>query len=119
MLSHWRNKEIWINSEGPSYPLKEIWDGSRFKEVSWFWDPRKSWIVPEKCLICNKYNQFNDVTDILPDYLMICEYCDAEQSVQLQVARGDPRNIGLIGHFDGWQPNFGRSGKHSSGENLM
>jgi len=28
---------------------------------------------------------------------------------------GDPRNIGLIGHWDGWQPGFGHVSSHSSG----
>ena len=34
---------------------------------------------------------------------------------QPKFAWGEPRNIALIGHWDGWQP-FGSPGQHSCGE---
>ena len=27
----------------------EIWDGDRFSELSWFWNPDAEWILPAKC----------------------------------------------------------------------
>lgn len=39
MLGHWINKEAWIRGEGVNDVLKEVWDGSRFNELTWFWDP--------------------------------------------------------------------------------
>ena len=40
MATHWLQKERWLNGSA-SHPLIEIWDGTRFAEVSWFWDPSK------------------------------------------------------------------------------
>lgn len=39
MMAHWENKEHWIKDVGPNFILKEVWDGSRFNELSWLWDP--------------------------------------------------------------------------------
>lgn len=46
MLGHWRDKETWINSTEPTFPLKELWHGKRFKELKWFWDPNSEWFEP-------------------------------------------------------------------------
>ena len=39
MTSHWEEKEHWLGVEGGHSVKKEIWDGSRFGELSWFWNP--------------------------------------------------------------------------------
>ena len=39
MMAHWGEKEHWLVGEGPNFILKEIWDGERFNELKWFWDP--------------------------------------------------------------------------------
>eukprot|EP00731_Ephydatia_muelleri_P035237 Em0107g9a len=67
----------------------EIWDGDRFKELSWFWNPEARWAI-----------------------LALCPNCKFEHKPK--VTSGDPRNIALIGHWDGWQP-FSTSCKHSCG----
>lgn len=46
-----------------------------------------------------------------------CPACYTKFSHSVNVTAGDPRNIVLIGHWDGWQP-FSTSSKHSSGEVL-
>jgi len=28
---------------------KEVWDGDRFCELPWFWDPNAVWCLPAKC----------------------------------------------------------------------
>lgn len=33
--------------------MKEIWDGKRFAELSWFWDPDKEWLLPVRCPMCS------------------------------------------------------------------
>ena len=43
-----------------------------------------------------------------------CPHCHYEFSYLPQCAYGDPRNIALIGHWDGWQP-YSTSIKHSCG----
>ena len=34
-------------------PRKEIWDGKRFAELSWFWDPEEVWLLPVRCPHCH------------------------------------------------------------------
>ena len=116
MLAHWKEKDTWLHSNGPTYPLKELWDGTRFKEVKWFWDPNCSWALPQRCKDCKQYMNFferNMVTDAPFD--VICPDCGKENQIIPSIVKGDPRNIALIGHFDSWQPAFGRVANHSSG----
>ena len=40
MTYHWRvEKDHWFQSVSPFFPVKEVWDGTRFNELSTFWDP--------------------------------------------------------------------------------
>ena len=52
MLAHWVNREAWIGGIGPNFELCEVWDGSRFNELSWFWNPDKEWVLPYRCHCC-------------------------------------------------------------------
>ena len=29
----------------------EIWDGKRFADLSWFWDPDQKWLLPTRCVL--------------------------------------------------------------------
>ena len=44
-----------------------------------------------------------------------CPECYTKFSDKVKIATGDPRNVALIGHWDGWQP-FSTSSKHGSGK---
>ena len=44
-----------------------------------------------------------------------CPACYNKFPHVINTTTGDPRNIALIGHWDGWQP-FSTSSNHSSGE---
>ena len=35
-LAHWRDRGHWLNRPEGWMPRKEIWDGKRFAELSWF-----------------------------------------------------------------------------------
>ena len=37
-------------------------------------------------------------------YTIQCEECGDRKDHQPKFARSEPRNIALIGHWDGWQP---------------
>ena len=47
-------KEHWLreNIEEPFFPINEIWDGTRFAEVSWFFNPNQQYILPHFCIGC-------------------------------------------------------------------
>ena len=49
MLAHRFNREAWISGVSPNFELSEVWDGSCFNELSWFWNPDKQWVLPYKC----------------------------------------------------------------------
>ncbi|XP_066914088.1 uncharacterized protein [Clytia hemisphaerica] len=116
MLGHWKNKDSWLHKTGSTFPLNEIWDGSRFKEVQWFWDPAASWALPHQCNFCeNIINMQKLNSGQNKVFTVTCDECQREQSVRLKYANGDPRNIALIGHWDGWQPGFGRGYSKGSG----
>lgn len=51
MLAHWRERDHWLDGNG-WWPRKELWDGSRFSDLSWFWNPDQEWLLPVKCPHC-------------------------------------------------------------------
>ena len=127
MTAHWVEKDRWLNAERGSAVKREIWDGDRFCELSWFWDPAKKWILPTRCPTCRSVVSSEIITNVLPTYTieevegtnvsLECPACYTKFSHCVNVTAGDPRNIALIGHWDGWQP-FSTSSKHSSGKGI-
>ena len=53
ITAHWDERESWLymsrGSQNRVY--KEIWDGNRFCELS-FWNPEAQWLLPTRCSIC-------------------------------------------------------------------
>jgi len=117
MSKFWEEREHWLNHEGPWYPLKEVWDGSRFSEVSWFWDPDCEWFLPVKCHFCSSVLSAEEIERSPPDghsYTVTCCQCGSVNTCKGEKAKGDPRNIALMGHWDGWYP-FHSKSSHSCG----
>ena len=110
--THWQR----TNTEEPWYPIKEMWDGTRFAELSWFWDPNKHWLLPMRCVGCKGIIPTWELESC--DDRVTCKHCDLLQEKEKLYAVGDPRNIALILHWDGFSPGFGDPGKHSTG-NLL
>lgn len=46
MLARWVNRDNWMTDTRSNFLLKEVWDGSRFNELSWFWNPESEWMLP-------------------------------------------------------------------------
>ena len=130
MTAHWAEKDRWLNADKGSTVKREIWDGDRFCELSWFWDPVKKWILPTCCPSCRSVLSSDIIKDVLDlhtytieevqgtNVSLECPACYTKFSHSVTITTGDPRNIALIGHWDGWQP-FSTSSKHSSGEVLQ
>lgn len=119
MMSHWQNKENWIEGVGANVEeLKEIWDGARFNELKWFWDPTSKWMLPFKCSFCLCIISAEEIAEspqVQGYYQVLCEECGTLHKHVPKYVCGEPRNIALIGHWDGWQP-FGYPGSHSCGK---
>ena len=126
ITAHWNHRQSWMNDTSPCQCLNEIWDGSRFAELKWFWDSNKKWPLPTRCKLCKEVvgvDSFN--IDINDDSIyegteinVKCPNCFHLFKHALQFTKGDPRNIALIGHWDGWQP-FSSSVRHSCGKQVL
>lgn len=123
MTAHWLQKERWLH-DPIIHPLNEIWDGQRFAEISWFWDPEEQWLLPVRCGFCNKVISANEIASAMQgltvptaEVSIVCPHCFTTSSHSPIYTNGDPRNLAFIGHWDGWQP-FSSSNKHSCGKNI-
>lgn len=86
MLAHWINTENWIGGEGANDILKEVWDGSRFNELAWFWDPDSKWMLPHKCNLCG------DIISV--DKIRSSRKCNEEQKNQIKSTVFNEGNTG-------------------------
>jgi hypothetical protein len=114
MLSHWEEKEHWLHRD-TSWPLKkEFWDGKRWLDLQWFWDPDKTWPLPTRCVNCQAVISSETITNspknINGMFLLQCPECLNTFLHQVVTARGSPLNLAFIGHWDAWQP-FNTSGR--------
>ncbi|KAL3681159.1 hypothetical protein R1sor_024115 [Riccia sorocarpa] len=63
MLSMWRAKHRWFMPDKtavnvvPTFPIKDWWDDTKAKEISWFWDSGKTWELPVVCAACQEVYQ--------------------------------------------------------------
>ena len=54
LLGHWEDKSTWFNvSPNDDISLIELWHGSRYRELSYFWDSSKETLLPTHCTHCN------------------------------------------------------------------
>ena len=114
MLSHWMERDHWLGKT-ESWPLKrEVWDGQRWVDLQWFWDPDKTWPLPSLCPSCGIPVSADHVSNSSPNgqaegvKLVECPECLETYQHTMKFANGNPLNLALIGHWDGWQP-FGSS----------
>lgn len=83
MAKFWEEREHWLHNEGPWYPLKEVWDGARFSEVSWFWDPDCEWFLPTRCHFCSSVFSAEEIEGSPYDghsYTVSCSDCGSVNS---------------------------------------
>ena len=129
IVAHWDNKDHWLftghHTSTSARTKEEVWDGDRFQELAWFWDPSQEWTIPARCPLCKCVIGADKIEDTRVNFGYLstqieleCPECYNTFLHVVRKAKGDPRNIGLIGHFDGWQP-FSTSSKHSSGNIKM
>lgn len=127
-MAHWQEKDHRLvteeghnshDNESDTF-YNEIWDGERFSELSWFWNPNTSWILPARCpeRWCSGVVSSHDIEDApggdsTDEKVLECPNCYCEFTYKVKHAKGDPRNLAYIGHWDGWSPY--KSGNHKCG----
>ena len=131
MTQHWKHKENWLCGTRDNIIYKEFWDGERFAELKWFWDPEKEWMLPAYCTTCNEVvntdfikaaqrmqsaaDEGSSTCTSQLQLIIDCPHCYSQFNHSPRFTKGDPRNIALLGHWDGFQP-FSTSPRHSCGE---
>lgn len=72
MLTMWREQARWLHPRTTvggtvgDESVQEWWDGSKAKEISWFWDPSATFELPVLCRECyNCYQTFPHICDVL------------------------------------------------------
>ena len=81
MAKMWEEKDHWLHHEGPWFLLKEVWDGYRVSEVSWFCDPECGWLLPTRCHFCSPILSAEEIESSSFDghsYTVICSECGSE-----------------------------------------
>lgn len=103
MLSHRREKDHSLNRHGDWHTKKELWDGERSTELSWFWDLDSEWCPPVWCQYPGCSNIISAKT-ILSAYEsedgyreIKCDCCRSAFQVQAKYVKGDPPNIAFVG----------------------
>lgn len=107
MLSHWEEKDHWLGRTTSWPTKKEFWDGQRWMELQWFWDPNQTWVLPRRGVNCKAIisadilsgcaKDDNDVSQVN------CPECLETFPFKIRTASGSPLNLALIGHWDAWQ----------------
>ena len=108
MLSHWQEKDHWLGRT-LSWPVKnEIWDGQRWVDLEWFWNPNNTWCLPTTCVNCKAVISTETLHSCSKDEngmsLVNCPECFETFLFKIKTTCGSPLNLALIGHWDAWQP---------------
>jgi hypothetical protein len=108
MSAHWEEKDHWLPEEmkeGWGWHLKkELWDGTRFADLSYFWNPNATWILPVRCqfegcinILSAKQIMESPVKDDGITRNMTCQDCGSHFDHFPIEVRGDPRNLAYCG----------------------
>lgn len=62
-------------SASHDHSLIEIWDGKRFAEISWFWDPNKRWLLPVCCGFCSQIVSAEEITTVMEGMMILTPDC--------------------------------------------
>ena len=118
LMSHWNEHNEWLNKPDEDiHWWTELWHGERFRELSYFWDPDVSTLLPEVCPSCSSIIPASTISSgkALEQTSQVCVVrptCISECHVVPRYMDGDPRNQAIVFHIDGWNPHS-TSAKHS------
>ena len=101
LMGHWMDKHSWLDgdpSNSNDTKLSELWHGSRFKQISWFWNPANYTLLPAKCVSCGMLISTETIEKELslpqttPTPLSVtCDGCRNIVSFHPNYMRGDPQ----------------------------
>ena len=99
MLSHWEEREHWLGRTS-SWPLKkEMWDGQRWVDLQWFWDPNQTWTLPTRCVNCSAIISAQKLSHCPKDdngmAFVDCPECFEVFPFEIKTTSGSPLNLAL------------------------
>lgn len=116
LMSHWEDKDNWLYGSVTGVNRTELWHGERFQELSYFWDPTQTTMLPQKCTSCSGIIPSSVMKDLAQQdserISLTCPKCKAKVTIIATFMRGDPRNQAIMIHEDGWA-SHSTSSKHS------
>ena len=105
-MSHWNDRDQWLGKPKEyNHPgVTELWHGSRFHELSWFWNPNQTHILPDWCPFCRELISASTIQEASTNREAItCHSCMNTFEPIVREVAGDPRNqVIIIIHEDGW-----------------
>ena len=105
LMAHWTDRDHWFNKdEDYQHPGEsELWHGSRFRSLSWFWNPDEYYVLPDWCPLCHAVISSAVITDAFEHKQPItCPECVQNFTAIPRRVAGDPRNQVVLIHEDGW-----------------
>lgn len=106
MTAHCQEKDHWLNKENNNVwgwtHKNEIWDGTRFSELSYFWNPDNEFVLPVYCPHCGIVISASDVINSPSVFgqgvqIVTCPGCYNSFHTEIHTTNGDPRNLAYIG----------------------
>ena len=116
-LALWRALKKHVLHQTPVDPARartNIWDGDRVSnELLWFFDPNRLYMLPGFCGNCDHIISAADIMAHVPEsehhtlshgssVELPCPSCNILTEVYVQHVPGNPRNLLLKLHLDGW-----------------
>lgn len=109
MTAHWSQRDHWLPDgmkDGWGWPIKhEIWDGTRFANLAYFWNPNAVWVLPVRCTYvgCNSVISAVQIMNSPQSEEGLrrvkCPSCGTTFDHSPREAQGDPRNIAYCGKY--------------------
>ena len=121
LLAHWKDRRDWFRQESVTVPLKELWHGDRFTEISYFFDERAEFLLPTVCISCNSVISTEEIHESCgpnpvsgQSTTITCNQCFEDNNVIVKYVKRHPLNQVFIFHEDAFNAFFKRSKKITS-----
>ena len=109
-MAHWEEREDWFNINDITVPYKEVWHGSRFRDLSFFWDEEVESCLPTRCPNCSNIISTDELSEangrdrIEPgDRIHLsCNECTFDFVHNVESVKGNQLNQAFIFHEDGF-----------------
>ena len=111
-MAHWKEREDWFKTDNRAVPVpyKETWHGSRFRDLSYFWDEETESCLPTCCPNCSNIISIDELIEAYdPNVIepgsrihLSCTECTFDFVHVVKCVKGNRLNQAFIFHEDGF-----------------